>query len=836
MPDLLGREIPMSDGIDPMRLLTDEAQIATWKSDGLPADQLSIENAAIITHASRPALLIDPQLQGIGWLRKRGAAAGMISVRPGTPGYLQTLQRAMEEGLPLLLENVGETFDAVLEPVLSRATFRKGRKVLIKLGDAEVDMLCEKDEDGIPLDAPLFRMLIQTKLPNPKYAPEVQAQTTLVNFTVTEKGLEDQLLAMVVGREKPELEASRAELVAQQQEYTIKLKSLEDDLLSRLAQAEGDILGDEELIVSLEETKATAIEIGLQVEASKVTEVKIATSREAYRPIAARGALMYFLVDQLKTIDHMYQFSLDTFNTMFGKALDKAEAAEAQEERAKHLLDSATFTTFSYVTRGLFEKHRLIFSSQLAIKIALAEGSMPEEHLDLLIRAPRGDAPERPDALQWISEGAWGAVHTLADQLGDSYGSLPADMEGSHKRWKEWYDHEQPESEPLPQEYKRLPGFEQLLIVRALRPDRMMLAISHWVSGALGTKYVREIPFDLEVSFEDAGPATPIFFLLSPGVDPVKAVKVLGKARGATEEEGTFVSVSLGQGQEAPAEKALARMQATGGWVMLENIELVASWLPKLEKLLEALVEGAHPNFLVFLSSLPQDVVPAQLLQTSIKLTNEPPSGLRPNMLRAYASFNEGVWDGCGKQSELKAIIFALSFFHSVVCERRKFGPIGWNRGYPFNQGDLSVCITVASNYLNDSNKVPWDDLRYIFGEIMYGGHITDNWDRRLCNTYLSTFLREELLDGLAFFPKFEAPPNLGYKQYVEYIEERLVKETPTCLGLHANSEINVQLDQVPRYAAAAMRCDATAAEMRLPPRSVTDPPPPRRRRTSSSA
>ena len=148
MPDLLGREIPMSDGIDPMRLLTDEAQIATWKSDGLPADQLSIENAAIITHASRPALLIDPQLQGIGWLRKRGAASGMISVRPGTPGYLQTLQRAMEEGLPLLLENVGETFDAVLEPVLSRATFRKGRKVLIKLGDTEVDMLCEKDENA----------------------------------------------------------------------------------------------------------------------------------------------------------------------------------------------------------------------------------------------------------------------------------------------------------------------------------------------------------------------------------------------------------------------------------------------------------------------------------------------------------------------------------------------------------------------------------------------------------------------------------------------------------------------------------------------------------------
>ena len=135
-------------------------------------------------------------------------------------------------------------------------------------------------------------------------------------------------------------------------------------------------------------------------------------------------------------------------------------------------------------------------------------------------------------------------------------------------------------------------------------------------------------------------------------------------------------------------------------------------------------------------------------------------------MLRAYASFTESVWEGCGKQAELKGIVFALCFFHSVVCERRKFGPIGWNRGYPFNPGDLTVCITVAHNYLDASSKVPWDDLRYIFGEIMYGGHITDAWDRRLCNSYLKTYFKEELLDSLQLFPKFEPPSSgISYKQ-----------------------------------------------------------------------
>ena len=122
----------------------------------------------------------------------------------------------------------------------------------------------------------------------------------------------------------------------------------------------------------------------------------------------------------------------------------------------------------------------------------------------------------------------------------------------------------------------------------------------------------------------------PIFFLLSPGVNPDADVKVLGNGLGKTEDDGKFIRASLGQGQDVVAEKALDQMYASGGWVMLQNIELVAGWLPKLEKKLEALQQGAHPDFRVFLSALPQKVVPVPILQASIKLTNEPPVGWPP--------------------------------------------------------------------------------------------------------------------------------------------------------------------------------------------------------------
>ena len=795
IPDVLSRGIPSSQTIEPLKLLTDEATIASWNSEGLPADALSIENGAIINNCSRWPLIVDPQLQGVTWIKQREEKNGLVLVELNAKGYVDKVIRAMSEGLPILLENIGESIDAVLEPVIARSFIKKGRKLMIKIGDGELDVMSTKDADGVATDQPAFKMYIQTKLPNPHYIPEIQAQTTMINFTVTERGLEDQLLNVVVKKERPDLEEARMALVEQQNAFTIKLKELEDDLLYRLATAEGDILADEELIVSLEVTKVTVTEINAKVKEGKETELKINEAREAYRSTASRGSTIYFLINQLNVIDHMYQFSLGAFNFIFSKALDKAEATEdGLKARCTNLLDCVQYTTFSYVTRGLFERHRLIFSSLLTIKVLQQQGELLQEEVDMLIKAPKSVERENPCS-SWLMDAAWFSVVALSTSA-EAFANLPQDVEGSWKRWKEWIESEQPEKMPLPQEWKRLGGFQRLQVVRAVRPDRMMLAIALWVRESIGSKYVDAIPFDLRVSFEDSAPAVPIFFLLSPGVDPVVPVRALGAQLGKTEAAGKFVTVSLGQGQEPVAEKALDRMYVEGGWAMLQNIELVARWLPKLEKKLEGLIDGAHADFRVFLSALPQKVVPVPILQNSIKLTNEPPSGLKANMLRSYLLFNNDVWDSSSKQSELKSVVFALCFFHSVVCERRKFGPIGWNRGYPFNEGDLTVCIKVAYNYLEANAKIPWDDLQYIFGEIMYGGHITDNWDRRLCMAYLSTYIKNELNEGLELFPGFATPPPMAHKEYMEYVAEALEQETPAAYGLHPNSEINFMTKQ----------------------------------------
>jgi len=133
--------------------------------------------------------------------------------------------------------------------------------------------------------------------------------------------------------------------------------------------------------------------------------------------------------------------------------------------------------------------------------------------------------------------------------------------------------------------------------------------------------------------------------------------------------------------------------------------------------------------------------------------------------------------------------------FHSLILGRKKFGSQGWSRNYNFNDGDLKICGDVIHNYLTKYEKVPYEDLRYIFGEIMYGGHITDGWDRRTNNTYLKVLIRPEILNGmqLTCAPGFKSPDPMKFDReaYRKYIEEKLPQEAPQMFGLHPNAEIN---------------------------------------------
>lgn len=158
--------------------------------------------------ANLPRHLTSPT-QGITWLKQKEASRNLQILRFGQKDILRRLQQAMEGGFSVIIENMGEAIDPVVLPVVIRAFSRRGSRNVILLGDDEVTQ------------HPDFRLFLHTKLANPHYPPEVQAETTMVNFMVTPAGLEDQLLSVVIKTERPDLAAHKAALLQQQNQFKV---------------------------------------------------------------------------------------------------------------------------------------------------------------------------------------------------------------------------------------------------------------------------------------------------------------------------------------------------------------------------------------------------------------------------------------------------------------------------------------------------------------------------------------------------------------------------------------------------------------------------------------
>lgn len=804
--DIHERAIPMTDGTDPLKVLATEADIAGWQNEGLPSDRISVENAAVVTSCSRWPLMIDPQLQGVKWIRQRlGEELAVLQFTMNH--WLKKVVGIIQMGGQLLIEAVGAEIDAILEPVLARAVIKRGRTALIiKIGGEEVDY------------DPKFQLFLQSKLPNPHYRPEIAAQCTIINFIVTPEGLEDQILARVVNVEQPELELQKQQLVRQQNDFKVTLSQLEDDLLSQLSTADpATILDNIPLIEGLEKTKATSNEIAIQVKQAQLTEKEINTSREIYRPVASEGSMLFFLIIQLCFIEHMYQYSLESFIGFLYKAIDRTPSNEDIELRTKDLISVIRMTVFRWVNRGLFESHKLIFCAMLTFKLfglgKLAGEEFNASYFNFLLRAPIAIGVENPLA-DWLPQKCWGAVLKLCELEGfDNFGT---NMEkDAPSRFKEWFNELTPESVKLPLDWKRLDGqfFQKLLVLRCLRPDRMCGALADWIRMSLpsgkeymdcdGSSSFRQV---LQNSFEDSTSTTPIFFILSPGADPVKEVEAMGKQLVGLKYGQNYWNVAMGQGQDVIAMAKLDIGHREGHWVMLQNIHLMPKWCVELEKKLDVFaVENSHPEFRVFLSADPSNGIPIGILERSIKLTNEPPQGMLANLRRSFALFSKEDFED--RDAKVKSILFALCHFHALMLERKKFGPMGFNMKYPFSAGDLRDSAQVLYNYLEGSSsvKIPWDDLRYIFGDIMYGGHVVDDWDRIMCSKYLLYFMRDELLDEIEMIPyadgklSWPSPQPGPHEKYIEHIET-MPSESPLFFGMHPNAEINFR----------TVQCDAT--------------------------
>eukprot|EP01135_Chromosphaera_perkinsii_P010177 Nk52_evm43s2039 gene=Nk52_evmTU43s2039 len=773
------RGIPCSKDLDVIGMLVDPNDIGEWNLQGLPTDDLSTQNGMIVTQASRYSLLVDPQGQGKSWIMNKEGPNGLQVTNLNHKYFKNHLEDSLSHGKPLLIEDVEEELDPVLDNILEKNFIKSGKRYKVLVGDKEVDM-----DNG-------FILYLTTKLPNPQYTPEVSAKTSIIDFTVTMKGLEDQLLGRVILTEKMELEQERQKLLEDVNSNKKKMKDLEDNLLFRLTSTKGSLVDDESLIEVLQVTKRTAEEVNEKLSTAKETEVKINVAREEYRPVATRGSILYFLIAEMSLINPMYQTSLTQFLKLFDESMTLSDKSPVPSKRISNIIEYGTYSTFKYVGRGLYEEHKFLFTLQMALKIDLERKRVLPEEYEALIK---GGAALDLNAVQkkpfaWLPDIAW--LNLVAISKLPFFFDLLNQISRNEKGWKQWYDKDAPENAQIPDGYSNsLDSFKRSILVRAWCPDRAISSLTTYLSDSLGPEYAEGVILDMEAAWGETDNRTPLIGLLSMGSDPTATIEALSKKL-----KLEVRAISMGQGQEIHARRLLQNFMTSGGWVLLQNCHL---GLPFMDELFLTVTqtESIHEDFRLWITTEAHPKFPINLLQISIKYTNDPPQGVKAGLKRTYQWVSQEMLE-VTNLPQWKPMLYSLAFLHTVVQERRKFGPIGWNIPYEFNQADLAASVQFIQNHLDDIDPkkgISWVTVRYMICEVQYGGRVTDDFDRLLLNTYGKEWQGENIFaDSFNFYKGYTIPKCTNIDEFRNYIENLPLVDTPEIFGLHPNADITFQ-------------------------------------------
>ncbi|NXC68213.1 DYH11 protein, partial [Anhinga anhinga] len=228
----------------------------------------------------------------------------------------------------------------------------------------------------------------------------------------------------------------------------------------------------------------------------------------------------------------------------------------------------------------------------------------------------------------------------------------------------------------------------------------------NFVEENLGARYVESTRMDLAKSYEESSPATPVFFILSPGVDALEDTETLGKPLICFWCKDHLTLLPLKKEKWSSKDnKFVSSLPINILAVFQQNIHLVAKWLGTLEKLLKQYSEESNPDFLVFISAEPaptpkEHIIPQGILENSIKITSGPPTGMLANLHAALYSFDQDTLELHTREGDFKSILFSLCYFHTCIAGKLNFGPQGWHGRYPFSARLVTACIAVLCNYL----------------------------------------------------------------------------------------------------------------------------------------
>ncbi|CAH1776602.1 unnamed protein product [Owenia fusiformis] len=790
-------------GFDLRRFLSTESEQLMWKAEGLPSDNLSMENALVILQLNDVAagstlrpFLVDPSSRATDWLKAHMKENRLEVVNQQDANFSTALELAVRFGKTLVIQEM-DGIEPVLYPLLRGDLVAQGPRFVVQIGDKVIDYNEE------------FRLFMTTRNPNPEIPPDAASIVSEVNFTTTRAGLTGQLLANTIQHEKPQLEVRKTELLRQEEELKIELAKLEESLLEELANATGNILENKKLLDSLTKTKASSITISESLTEAQRLQASLDQERDAYLPLAENGSRLYFVITDLCKLNNMYRFSLASFLRLFQRALMNKQEGSSTEMRIKTLISNLQYLVYEYICRSLFKADRMMFAMHMVH--GMHPESFKENEWEMFVGLMVADVKDvGRDKPNWVDDERIQAVAALKSILPQLYNELQFSDSGT---WSQFSRSSQCEVEFPSAISRRITPFEEVLVIQATRPDRLQSAMTSFVCKALDMKEVSPPTVNLKRLYQNETiPAEPVLIVISPGADPSQELQELANEMIGAER---YHQVAMGQGQAELAMKLLKESAENGDWLCLKNLHLVTAWLPVLEKELNSL--QPKETFRLWLTAEVHPKFPTILLQSSLKITYEAPPGIKKNLLRTYDTWAPDFVSKGGSVVRSQALL-ALAWFHAICQERRNYIPQGWTKFYEFSLSDLRAATEIVDRICSVKGEVKWNFVHGLLKFAIYGGRVDNTFDVRVMESYLKQFFDPQMLSSQSRGSKrlgpIKIPNSTQYNDYMDTVEALPDSDKPSHFGLPENIERSAQRitsSQVISQLRILMRADAKA-------------------------
>ncbi|KAB0405288.1 hypothetical protein E2I00_000718, partial [Balaenoptera physalus] len=523
-----------------------------WQASSLPADDLCTENAIMLKRFNRYVLvrsegagdkssyplIIDPSGQATEFIMNEYKDRKITRTSFLDDAFRKNLESALRFGNPLLVQDV-ESYDPVLNPVLNREVRRTGGRVLITLGDQDIDL------------SPSFVIFLSTRDPTVEFPPDLCSRVTFVNFTVTRSSRGPELSEDegAPGLCRTHRRALLGKNVKSSREFQLRLRQLEKSLLQALNEVKGRILDDDTIITTLENLKKEAAEVTRKVEETDIVMQEVETVSQQYLPLSTACSSIYFTMESLKQIHFLYQYSLQFFLDIYHNVLYENPNLKGVTDHTQRLsiitkdlfqvrrapggpgvracvraIGSASCirfqVAFNRVARGMLHQDHITFAMLLArikLKGTIGEPTYDAEFQHFLrgkeIVLNAGSTPkiqgltvEQAEAVVRLS--CLPAFKDLIAKVqADEQFGIWLDSSSPEQTVPYLWSEESPASKPheaspvvfIPDRTPIGQAIHRLLLIQAFRPDRLLAMAHVFVSTNLGDSFmsIMEQPLDL---------------------------------------------------------------------------------------------------------------------------------------------------------------------------------------------------------------------------------------------------------------------------------------------------------------------------------------------------